>query len=61
MKKVSKLAMLKAQGFDLAENVPFTKTYRIGCSQCQACAINGVACHEHGCPNTPRDNDQEDF
>ena len=24
---------------------------RVGCSQCQACVINRVACHETGCPN----------
>lgn len=23
----------------------------VRCSQCEACAINGVACHETGCPN----------
>lgn len=23
---------------------------RILCRQCEALAINGVACHEHGCP-----------
>jgi hypothetical protein len=23
----------------------------IGCSQCQAMTINGIACHETGCPN----------
>lgn len=24
---------------------------RVGCSQCQAVNINGVSCHETGCPN----------
>ena len=24
------------------------------CDQCQAMMINGVFCHEHGCPNTHR-------
>jgi hypothetical protein len=23
----------------------------VRCSQCEAVAINGTACHEHGCPN----------
>lgn len=23
----------------------------VSCSQCEALVINGVACHEHGCPN----------
>ena len=48
------LNRLRDKGFDLAEHVPFTKRYRIRCSQCQACAINGVACHETGCPNQLR-------
>lgn len=25
---------------------------KITCSQCVAAMINGVFCHEHGCPNT---------
>jgi hypothetical protein len=25
---------------------------RIHCNQCQMLSINGVACHEIGCPNT---------
>ena len=45
------LARLRARGFDLSEHVPFTKRYRVRCSQCDACAINGVACHETGCPH----------
>ena len=24
---------------------------RVRCSQCEACVINGLAAHEHGCPN----------
>lgn len=24
---------------------------RVKCSQCQAATINGIAAHEHGCPN----------
>ena len=45
------LARLRALGFDNAKHIPFTKTYRVGCSQCQAVCINGVPCHETGCPN----------
>jgi len=25
------------------------------CNQCEMLTINGVACHETGCPNTPRE------
>lgn len=37
------MATLEDRGFDRGER---------GCSQCEALAINGVACHETGCPNT---------
>ena len=59
MKTSSKLAMYHALGFDRTENVLFTSRYRIRCSQCEACAINGVPCHETGCPNTPRDGEDD--
>lgn len=45
------LNQLRQRGFDESAHVPFTKRYRIRCSQCEANAINGVACHEAGCPN----------
>lgn len=38
-------------GFDQSRHVPFTHSFRIDCSQCSALVINGVACHETGCPN----------
>lgn len=28
---------------------------RIKCDQCEACMINGVFCHETGCPNSRRE------
>ena len=33
---------------------------RVKCSQCEALCINGVACHETGCPNQVRVSDDED-
>lgn len=58
---------LIAQGFDLSyrkerdEYGRFTAAWRVGCSQCEALVIQGVACHETRCPNTPReDRDNED-
>ena len=27
------------------------------CDQCEAIGINGLLCHETGCPNTPRDDE----
>ena len=47
------LQSLRSRGFDLVYHVPFTKQYHVGCSQCEALAINGIACHETGCPNRP--------
>lgn len=47
-------------GFDRAEHIPFTKRYHIGCSQCEALVINGIACHETGCPHAPRRRREED-
>jgi len=29
------------------------------CNQCEACMINGVYCHEHGCPNAWKDHIRE--
>lgn len=31
------------------------RAVRVSCSQCQALGINGVACHETGCPNAKHD------
>ncbi len=43
---------LAAHGFDqcrMTLNRP--ATIRVSCSQCEALVINGIACHETGCPN----------
>jgi hypothetical protein len=42
---------LRKRGFDKSQYDPSSRTTKLGCSQCQALAINGVACHERGCPN----------
>lgn len=49
--KAARVNWLRQRGFDESTHVPFTKNYTVRCSQCQACSINGVACHEAGCPN----------
>ena len=41
---------LRARGFDRSANVPFTRLYRVVCSQCEALVLNGVPTHERGCP-----------
>ncbi len=45
------LAQLRLLGFDESEHIPFTNRYRVKCSQCQACTVNGIPCHETECPN----------
>ena len=47
---------LQRAGFDRSEFDRSTRTWHVQCSQCEALVINGVACHERGCPNTPRGN-----
>lgn len=44
------LKKVKEQGFDASRSVGVGRI-SVRCSQCNACVINGVACHEHGCPN----------
>lgn len=52
MTKHSRLAYYRnTLGFDRSAVIPFTKGLRIGCSQCEALCINGVATHETGCPH----------
>ena len=43
------LAELEARGFDRSK--ASGAAVRVGCSLCQAACINGIACHERGCPN----------
>lgn len=45
------LATLRAYGFDLSAQIPFTKQYSVRCSSCDALVIQGTATHETGCPN----------
>ena len=54
---MSKVEQLRQMGFDNAEHVPFTKRWRVRCSQCEALVINGYPTHEQRCPNTPRDEE----
>ena len=43
------LQQLHDRGFDLSE--ADGKHHRVRCSRCAADVINGVPCHEQGCPN----------
>lgn len=46
------LDALIAQGFDRSTLDEEEGTIRVRCSQCAALVINGMACHETGCPNS---------
>lgn len=48
---------LHSLGFDLTAYDRSTGYYRVRCSQCAALVINGVPCHERGCPNQKRDEE----
>jgi hypothetical protein len=55
---------LKLQGFDrtrIGEPEDRWSSYPIypRCSQCEALCVNGIACHEIGCPNIRRDRDDD--
>lgn len=56
---------LHARGFDASYPLVrddygrFTTAIRVKCSQCEALAINGLACHEIGCRNSVRDRDED--
>jgi hypothetical protein len=43
-------------GFDLTEYDFHEGHYHVRCSRCQAVVINGVPCHERGCPNQPTED-----
>lgn len=59
-KQAALAASLRRQGFDKAHVIRGTTTVRPRCSQCEALVIQGVACHERGCPNARRARDEED-
>jgi hypothetical protein len=42
---------LRKAGFDLSEYDKSNRTWWPRCSQCNALVIQGIACHERGCPN----------
>lgn len=47
--KQTAIDILEARGFTVTAT-PFQKNVRISCNSCAASAINGMACHETGCP-----------
>ena len=53
--------ILRKRGFDLTEYDRRSGYYRPRCSCCQVLVILGIACHERGCSNEPREDDDADF
>jgi hypothetical protein len=51
---------LRDSGFDRSEYDRASRSYRVRCSRCEATVVNGVACHERGCPNLKR-GDEDDY
>lgn len=50
---LTRLEAILRQGFDRSTHTfGRPNLISVACSQCQACVINGVACHETGCLNT---------
>uniref|UniRef100_A0A6M3JQQ2 Uncharacterized protein n=1 Tax=viral metagenome TaxID=1070528 RepID=A0A6M3JQQ2_9ZZZZ len=54
--KKGTLQRLRKAGFDSSEYNRSKGTYHVQCSQCDALVINGVACHETGCPNVKKED-----
>ncbi len=52
------LESLETRGFDKSW-ITTTNEVRVGCSQCEALAINGRACHEQRCPNQVTSGNEE--
>ena len=50
-RRASLAARLRRQGFDRSRYDRSERTTHVRCSQCEALVINGVPCHERGCPN----------
>jgi len=42
---------LKKEGFDKSYKDRSSGYLEVKCSQCDALVINGIPCHEIGCPN----------
>ena len=57
---MSRVKRLREQGFDKSRAIPFETGWHVKCSQCEALVINGTPCHERGCPNKPRESEDDE-
>lgn len=51
---------LISRGFDKSRESVDSDGIRVRCSQCEALVINGLACHETGCPNVVHEVPDDD-
>lgn len=58
--KRSTVQRLRDAGFDDSYAIPFEHAWKVRCSQREALVINGIATHETGCLNQPREDEEED-
>ena len=55
---MTRVEKLRRKGFDASKYDPSDQSWRVRCSQCEALVINGVPCHELGCPNFVRERER---
>jgi hypothetical protein len=60
-KRVTRLASLRAQGFDRSTYTGRPGYYAPRCSQCEVLVINGIPCHETRCPNIVKEEEEEEI
>ena len=53
------LLALQTKGFDTSYLREQGHSVMVDCSQCSALVINGFACHETGCPNHAKREQEE--
>lgn len=46
--------MISCKTCYVPNNKSLSRYYKVYCKQCNALSINGIACHEHGCPNSKK-------
>jgi hypothetical protein len=51
---------IRDQGFDQSRVSSDRNGVAVRCSQCEAMVINGVPCHEQGCPNAKMRHEEDE-
>ena len=58
--RYSKIQQLRDAGFDLSHVIPFERAWKVRCSQCEALVINNMPCHETGCINEVKEDEDNE-